>query len=60
MAKTEKKLPLLKFDPYCADRAVVIKYRSRGLFLERPGNFSGPKSCFIFAAWLCICVSKSQ
>ena len=22
-----------------------------GLFLERPGNFSGPESCFVFAAF---------
>ena len=54
MAKTEKKLPFSKFDPYLETGPVVSKCRSRGLFLERPGNFSGPKSCFIPAAWLCI------
>ena len=28
---------------------MLIVYR--GWFLESPGNFSGPKSCFIFAVF---------
>ena len=31
------------------DNSMLSTGKCRGLFLESPGNFSGPKSCFVFA-----------
>ena len=29
----------------------IYKLRNRGPFVERPSNFSGPESCFMFAVF---------